>query len=391
MQPCRHLPVRPDTAGGGLPSYRFREALAEPRVARGAAGLPRGGRGAGPLPGAGGRRDPDGRRGAGGLRAPGRDRRGKGLLPAGVAAVQVDPVHPGAARRGEGKPHRVRHGSSVSGGGRVCWSADGGTKRVPCGAGGASSAARAGNRCGARAGVERGHGGVAPDARGLGRRVGARSPARARGPRLRAEVRRHPRPRRGHAGRRAPRAGPGGGAGGPHPVPAGERQDRAVSRGRGGAGRPRGGTLRPPRDRRRDRGRRRRGARAAVRAHPGTHAPARPAPDGRLGHCGRVDGVRPDPRWAGGSAPTASRRAPGPTRRAPRPGRRRGGAGGADPGRRRRRPLPRGAGRRLGGADRQGPGVEVLVGPPESRLAEAQARAAAGVRRRGMDRGPFVA
>ena len=37
------------------------------------------------------------------------------------------------------------------------------------------------------------------------------------------------------------------------------------------------------------------------------------------------------------------------------------------------------------------PGVEVPVGPPESCLAEAQARAAAGVRRRGMDRGPLVA
>ena len=282
-------------------------------------------------------------------------------------------------------------GFPVSRGGRVCWSTDGRTKRVSCGGGGTDPAARAAGRCGPRAGVGRRRRGAAADARGVGRRVRPRPAARPRGPRLRAEVRRHPHSRRGDAVGRSPRRRHAGGAGGPHLVPAGQRQDRAVSRDRGRVGRARGATPGPCRARRRDRGRRRRRARAAVRTPPGTHAPVRPAPPARARHRGRADGVRPDSGRAGGPAPAAADRSPGPSRRAPRSGRRRVGADRADPGRRWPRPARRGDGPRLGGADRQGPRVEVPVGPTELRVAEAQARAAAGVRRRRMDRGPLVA
>ena len=189
-------------------------------------------------------------------------------------------------------------GSSVSGGGRVCWLIDGGTKGFRRSARRGGSAARPAGRGGAGDGLARGS-------------VGSAS----RCSRSRPASRTHERLlRRGdlvferkYDGIRALiEVSPGAGAGDePHVhiwSRLGNDKTEQFPRNRGRAGGARGGALPPDRAGRRDRRRRRGGRRVAVSASSAPHAPARRTRRGGARRR-RLRRVRPDSGRRGGPAP----------------------------------------------------------------------------------------
>ncbi len=190
----------------------------------------------------------------------------------------------------------------------------------------------------------------------------------------------------------------------PHLVAPGQREDVAVSVDRSGPRRvpDRASSAAP--HRRRDRRARRARPAGGIPAAAGTHPP-----DGRAGRRGdrprAADGVhrvrpaarrrRGSPRAAADRAPRAARGADGSGNRPPAgPKGPRQGSRGA-----RRDPAPQRAGdrrrprarsprpaRRMGRPDRQGRARAVSLRPPQPGLAQAEAPAAAGIRRRRLDR-----